>query len=118
MSFHHSNALFKFTIVFFSLIIVVKPALLISLFINASDILFFMLFNLLLVNIKILLCFFFLFRVVFNNSLTMPVDNENTRPKLALAISTGAPTTVANDAIEIIEMLPLVTDKTIKDLSK
>ena len=45
----------------------------------------------------------------------MPVDIENARLKLALAIPTGAPVTVENDAIE---MLPLVTDKTIKDLSK
>ena len=45
----------------------------------------------------------------------MPVDIENARLNLALAISKGAPVTVANDAIE---MLPRVTDKTIKDLSK
>ena len=45
----------------------------------------------------------------------MPVDIENAGLKLALAIPTGAPITVANDATEI---LPLVTDKTIKDLSK
>ena len=72
---------------------------------NASDIL---LFNLLLANITILLCFFFLFCVVFNNFLIMPIDIENARPKLALAIPTGAPITVANDAIE---MLPVVKDK-------
>ena len=45
----------------------------------------------------------------------MPVDIENAGLKLALATPTGAPITVANDAIEI---LPLVTDKTIKELSK
>ena len=45
----------------------------------------------------------------------MHVDTENTRLKLALFIPTGAPITVANDAIE---MLPLVADKTIKDLLK
>ena len=67
-----------------------------------------LLFNLLLANIAILLCFFFLFLVVFSNVFTRPVDNENVR--LALAISTGVPITVANDAIE---MLPLVADKTI-----
>ena len=43
----------------------------------------------------------------------MPVDIENVRLKLALAIPTGAPITVAKDAIE---MLPLVAHKTIKDL--
>ena len=35
--------------------------------------------------------------------------------RLALAIPTGVPITIANDAIEI---LLLVADKTIKDLSK
>ena len=58
---------------------------------------------------------FFLSLVIFNNFFTSPVDNENVRLKLALAIPTGVPITVANDAIE---MLPLVADKTIKDLSK
>ena len=57
-----------------------------------------------------LLCFFFLFLVIFNIFFTISVDIENSRLKLALAISTGAPITVANDAIE---MLPLVADKTI-----
>ena len=56
----------------------------------------------------------FLFRVVFNNFFTIPVDTENARLKLAFAIPTGAPIAVANDAIET---LPLVADKTIKDLS-
>ena len=74
-----------------------------------------MLFNLFLANVTILLCFFFLFYVDFNNFFTMPVDIENATLKPALAIPTGAPITVANDAIE---MLPLVLDKTIKDLSK
>ena len=46
---------------------------------------------------------------------TIPVDIENARLKLALAIPAGAPITVANDAIE---MLPLFADKTIKDLPK
>ena len=44
-----------------------------------------------------------------------PVDNEIVRLRLALAIPTGVPITVAIDAIE---MLPLVANKTIKDLSK
>ena len=70
---------------------------------------------LLLANITILLCFFFLFLVVFNNFFTSSVDNENVRLRLALAIPTGVPITVANDATE---MLPFVADKTIKDLSK
>ena len=74
-----------------------------------------MLFNLFLANVTILLCFFFLFYVDFNNFFTMPVDIENSTLKPGLAIPTGAPITVANDAIE---MLPLVLYKTIKDLSK
>ena len=40
---------------------------------------------------------------------------ENVRIRLALGIPTGVIITVAND---VIEMLPIVTDKTIKDLSK
>ena len=74
-----------------------------------------MLFNLLLANIVLLLCFFFLFQIVFNSFFTIPVDNENVRLRLVLAIPTGVPITVANHAIEI---LPLVADKTIKDLPK
>ena len=72
-----------------------------------------MLFTLLLASIAILLCFFFLFLVVFSNFFTIPVVIKNARLKLALAIPAGAPITVANDAIE---MLPVVTDKTITDL--
>ena len=42
----------------------------------------------------------------------IPVEIENARLKLALTILTRAPMTVANDPIE---MLPVVTDKTIND---
>ena len=73
-----------------------------------------MLFNLLLANIKILLWFYFLFRVVFNSFSTIPAEIENVRLRLLLSIRTGVPVTVANDAIE---MLPLVADRTIKNLS-
>ena len=59
--------------------------------------------------------FFFLFLVAFNNLFTIPVHNENARLRLALVIPTGIRITVENDAIET---RPLVTDKTIKDLSK
>ena len=45
----------------------------------------------------------------------IPVEIENAGLTLALTIPTGAPITAANDAIEI---LPVVTDKTINDLSK
>ena len=74
-----------------------------------------MLFNLLLANITILLCFSFLFRIAFNICFTIPVVVKNGKLKLALTIPTGEPITVANEAIE---MLPIVADKRIKDLSK
>ena len=51
----------------------------------------------------------------FISFFTSPVDNENARLRFALAIHTGVPITVVNDAIE---MLPIAADKTIKDLSK
>ena len=74
-----------------------------------------MLLNLLLASITILFCFLFLFLVVFNSFFMIPVEVKNARLKLALIIPSGAPMTVANDALE---MLPVVTDKTINDLSK
>ena len=67
-----------------------------------------MLFNLLLANATILLSFFFLFLLVFNSFFTNSVVTENARLQLALIIPTGAPKTVASDAIEI---LPVATDK-------
>ena len=57
----------------------------------------------------------FLFLVAFNNFFTSPVHNENARLKLAFVIPIGAPIAVAKD---VIETPPLITDKTIKDLSK
>ena len=45
----------------------------------------------------------------------IPVETQNARLKHALTIPTGAPITVSNNAIE---MLPVVIDKTINDLSK
>ena len=74
-----------------------------------------MLFNLLLASITILLCFLFLFLVVFNSFFTISVEIEHVRLKPVLIIPTGAPMTVANHAIE---MLTVVTDKAINDLSK
>ena len=82
---------------------------------NASDIFRSVLFNLLLASITILLCFFFLFLVVFKNFFTNPDVIENVKPQLAPIIPAGAPITVANDAIE---MLPDNIDKTFNDLSK
>ena len=84
-------------------------------FINASDILLSMQFNLFLASIRTLLCFYFFFLVVFNSFFIIPREIKNARQKLALTIPTDAPITVEKDAIEI---LPVVIDKTIKDLSK
>ena len=57
---------------------------------------------LLLASITILLCFFFLFLIVFKNFFTNPVVIENSRLQLAVIIPTGAAIAVANDAIEIL----------------
>ena len=73
-----------------------------------------MLLSLLLANIRILSCFFFLFLVIFSNFLTIPVVREKIKVKLALAIPTGAPTTLVN---EMIDTPPLVALKAIKTLS-
>ena len=70
-----------------------------------------MLLSLLLANIRILSCFFFLFLVIFSNFLTIPVVREKIKVKLALAIPTGAPIILVN---EIIDTPPLVALKTIK----
>ena len=50
----------------------------------------------------------------FNSFFINHVEIESARLKLALIIRTGAPITVANDATE---MLSVVTDITINDLS-
>ena len=73
-----------------------------------------MLSSLLLAKIRILSCFFFLFLVIFSNFLTIPVVREKIKVKLALAIPTGAPTTLAD---EMIQTPLLVAHKTIKILS-
>ena len=68
----------------------------------------------LLANITILLCFLFLFLVVFNLFLKkISAKIENARLKLDLTIPTVAPITAVNDAIE---MLLVVTDKANNDL--
>ena len=58
--------------------------------------------------------FFVFISCYFKIFLTISVEIENARLKLALAIPTDAPVTFVND---VIEMVPLVTDKPIKDLS-
>ena len=79
--------------------------------INACDTNVSILLSLLLANIRILSCFFFLFLVIFSNFLTIPVVREKNKVRLALAIPTGAPRTLVN---ETIDTPPLVTLKTIK----
>ena len=64
-------------------------------------------FNLLLANITVLLCFYFLFLIVFNKIFTSPIDNENARLKLALAIPAGVPITLGNDAMECYHLLQM-----------
>ena len=75
---------------------------LISLSINALDILLSMLFNLLLANIAILLCFFFLVLIAFKNLFTNHDVIKNVKLQLAPIVPVGAPITLANDAIEIL----------------
>ena len=70
-----------------------------------------MLLCLLLSNIRILSCFFFLFLVIFSSFFTIPVVREKNKVRIALAIPTGAPTILVN---EIIDTPPLVALKTIK----
>ena len=53
-----------------------------------------MLFRLLLANIRILSCFFFLFLAMLSNFLIITVVGEKIRVKFALAIPTGIPTTL------------------------
>ena len=58
-----------------------------------------MLFNLLLAGITILLCFFFLFLIVFKIFFTNPAVIENVKVQLAPIIPAGTPITLANNAI-------------------
>ena len=58
--------------------------------------------------------FFLLISYVFNSFFTIPVVTENARLKFVLIVPRGVPVPVANDAIK---MLPVVTDKTINNLS-
>ena len=83
--------------------------------INACSINVSMLLSLLLANIRILSCFFFLFLVIFSNLLTIPVVREKIKVRLALAIPTSAPTILLN---EIIDTLLFIALKTIKSCNK
>ena len=57
-----------------------------------------MLSSLLLVNIRILSCFLFLFLVVLNNFLIIPVVREEI--KVRLTILAGVPTTLAGEMMQ------------------
>ena len=58
-----------------------------------------MLLSLLLANIRIFLCFFFLFLVIVSNFLIIPVAGEKISVKVAPAIPAGAPTTLTEERI-------------------
>ena len=63
----------------------------------------------------ILLCFFFVFLIVFKNFFANPDVIENVKAQLAPIIAAGAPITPVNDAIK---MLPDNRAKTFNDSSK
>ena len=73
-----------------------------------------MLFSLLLANIRILSCFFFLFLVMLTNFLIIPVFREKIKVKIAAVIPNGAAATLTDEKIRT---SPLVAPKTIKILS-
>ena len=73
-----------------------------------------MLSSLLLANIRVLSCFFFLFLVMLSNFLIIPLVREKIKVKLALVIPTGAPTTLVS---EMIDTPPVAALKTIQILS-
>ena len=76
-----------------------------------------MLLSLLLVNKKILSCFFFLF-LVLSNFLTISVVREKIRVKLGLTIPTGAPTTLVNEQADNRPVVALKTNKILSMQSK
>ena len=69
----------------------------------------------LLAVISILLCFFFLFLVIFSNLVIILVVKENIKSKREIAIHTGTPITLAEETIDI---PPLAADNANKVLSK
>ena len=73
-----------------------------------------MLSSLLLANIRILSCFLCLFLVMLSNFLIISAVKEKIKVKHALAIPTGAPTTLVKEMIDT--PLPVAL-KTIKILS-
>ena len=63
-------------------------------------------------------CFFFLFLVILSNVLIIPVVREKSKVKLALAIPTGAPITLAEQMIQTPLLGTLKTVKILSMLSK
>ena len=101
---YSSFSLLKFSFIIlylsFSFKILINSSWLISRSINACDIHISMLLSLLLANIIILSCFFFLFLPIFNNFLTIPVVKEQIKVRLALAIPTGDSIILVNEIID------------------
>ena len=71
-----------------------------------------MLLSLLLTNIRILSCFFFLLLVMLSNFLIIPVLSKKIKVKLGLAIATSAPKMLAKDMIDTPPFFALKTIKT------
>ena len=69
-----------------------------------------MLLSLLLANIRILSCFF-LFLVILNNFVTIPVVKEKIKVRLALDIPTGAPLILTNEIINTPLLVALKINK-------
>ena len=84
---------------------------LISRSIHAWDINVSILLSLLLANTRILSCFFFLFLIIFNNFLTVPVVKEKIKVRLTLAIPPGAPIILVNEIIDTPLLAALKIDK-------
>ena len=72
-----------------------------------------MLLSLLLTNITILSCFFFLLLVMLSNFFIIPVLSKKIKLKLGLAIPTSAPKMLAKDMIDTPSFFALKTIKTL-----
>ena len=70
-----------------------------------------MLSSLLLANLRISSCLFFLFLVMLSNFLIFPVVREKIKVKLALAIPTVASAALADEMIQIPLLVALKTMK-------
>ena len=80
---------------------IVKNSLwLISMSISACDTKASIIFSLLLANIIIWSCFFFLFLVILSNFFIIPIVTEKIKVKLASAILIGAPTKLTEEIIQ------------------